>query len=101
MFSWGSENGFVGRPCTPQYEAWQRAKDAAAIKSSGQTGSGLSAQGAGLSSTSISYACVNCDTHRTRESAYAVKRLLPRLAPVANGGFFLRKADRAPARSLA
>ena len=60
----GERKWFRLPPGTPQYEAWQRAKDAAAIKSSGQTGSGLSAQGAGLSSTSISYACVNCDTHR-------------------------------------
>jgi hypothetical protein len=42
----------------------------------------------------VSYACVNCGTHRTRESAYAAKRYLPGLAPAANGGFFLRKAVR-------
>jgi hypothetical protein len=42
MFSSGSENGFVGRPGTPEYEAWQakRAKDAVTIKSSRQTGNG-------------------------------------------------------------
>jgi hypothetical protein len=43
----GEPEGIPPRPGTPEYEAWQakRAKDAATIKSSGQTdnGSGLSA----------------------------------------------------------
>jgi hypothetical protein len=52
--------------------------------------------GSGLRPASFSYACVNCDTHRTRESAYAAKRYLPRLVPVANGGFFLDRGGGRP-----
>jgi hypothetical protein len=38
----GEPEGIPPRPGTPEYEAWQakRAKDAATIKSSGQTGNG-------------------------------------------------------------
>jgi hypothetical protein len=43
----GERKWFRRTPCMPEYEAWQakRAKDAAAVKSNGQTGngSGLSA----------------------------------------------------------
>jgi hypothetical protein len=38
----GEPEGIPPRPGTPEYEAWEakRAKDAATIKSTGQTGSG-------------------------------------------------------------
>jgi hypothetical protein len=39
----------------------------------------------------FSCACVNSDTQRCRESAYLAKHYLPRLTPVANGGFFFEK----------
>jgi hypothetical protein len=39
----GEPEGIPPRPGTPEYEAWQakRAKDAATVKSSGQTGNGF------------------------------------------------------------
>ena len=41
------------------------------------------------------FLCVwNCDTQRSRESTYSANYFLPRLASVANGGFFLSNALR-------
>jgi hypothetical protein len=39
--------------------------------------------------------CVHCDTQRSRESTYTAERYLPRLAPVAYGGFLF---ETPPAR---
>jgi hypothetical protein len=52
-----------------------------------------------LENKEFSCACVNCDTWRRRESTYIAKRYLPRLRPVANGGFFLRNVVRDPRAS--
>jgi len=52
-----------------------------------------------LENNEFSRACVNCDTWRRRESTYIAKRYLPRLRPVANGGFFLRNVVRDPRAS--
>jgi hypothetical protein len=46
--------------------------------------------------TSFSRACVNCNTQRSPNRLTLWGRYLPRLTPVANGGFFLRNAVRGP-----
>jgi hypothetical protein len=45
--------------------------------------------------------CVNLNTQHSRESTYYAERLLPRLRPVANGGFFFEKRRSPPRAGLA